>query len=118
MASSGRGVTVQNIGVIYENDPDVQWIAQNLELTLAEVHAALAYFYENREAFEESIQEGIDLAEQLGMPISSFLSIEDGAWPSDAIRAYTIPFPLAKGDVNYGNKEVGHKVSESTKAVS
>ena len=74
---SGRSVKVQNIGILYENESDIDWIAENLELTQAQVHAALAYFYDNREAFEERIQEGIALVERIGTPLSEFLNIDE-----------------------------------------
>jgi uncharacterized protein (DUF433 family) len=74
---SGRSVKIENIGVLYENESDIDWIAENLELTHAQVHAALAYFYDNREAFEEKIQEGIELAERIGTPLDVFLNSKD-----------------------------------------
>jgi uncharacterized protein (DUF433 family) len=80
---SGRSVKVENIGVMYENESDIEWIAENLELTHAQVYAALAYFYDNREAFEERIQEGISLAEEIGTPLSEFLNIEEESTPSE-----------------------------------
>jgi hypothetical protein len=64
-----------------QNETSIDWIAENYDLTHAQIHAALAYFYDNREAFEEKLREAQELLEQIGTPLSDFLNIEDESSP-------------------------------------
>jgi uncharacterized protein (DUF433 family) len=63
---AGHRITVQNIAIWHERmgkTPDE--IAAEYDLTLAEVYAALAYYFDNREEIERSIAEDEDFVESL-----------------------------------------------------
>jgi uncharacterized protein (DUF433 family) len=53
---AGTGVTVQRIAVWHKLGYSPEEIARKIEhLSLAQIHAALAYYYANREAIETDI---------------------------------------------------------------
>jgi uncharacterized protein (DUF433 family) len=55
---AGRRITVQHIAIDHERlgrSPDQ--IASDYELTLGEVHAALAYYFDHRDEIEQAIHE-------------------------------------------------------------
>jgi uncharacterized protein (DUF433 family) len=53
---AGTGVTVQRIAVWHNLGYSPEEIARKIEhLTLAQIHAALAYYYANREAIDADI---------------------------------------------------------------
>ena len=61
---AGRRVTVQNIAIWHEHlGLGVDQIAADNKLTLAEVHAALAYYFAHRDEIEQSMREDDALAE-------------------------------------------------------
>lgn len=63
---AGRRVTVENVAVWHERmglEADV--ICSEYNLTLGQVHAALAHYFENREAIDRSIREGDVMVESL-----------------------------------------------------
>ena len=63
---AGHRITVQNIAVWHERlGKSVDEIAAEYDLTLADVHAALAYYFDHREEIEQSIKEGETFAESL-----------------------------------------------------
>lgn len=69
---AGRRITVQNIVIWHERmgkSPDE--IAHEHELTLADVHAALTYYFDHRAEIEEGINEGHDFVEALRKETSS-----------------------------------------------
>lgn len=69
---AGRRITVQDIVVLHEKlGRPVDEIASEFDLTLADVHAALAYYFDNREEIDESIGRGEALVEQMRAAISS-----------------------------------------------
>ena len=52
----GTGVTVQRIAVWYQLGYSPEEIARKIDhLSLAQIHAALAYYYANREAIDADI---------------------------------------------------------------
>ncbi len=56
---AGHRITVQNIAVWHERlGRSVDEIADEHDLTLAEVYAALAYYFEHRDEIDRSIEEG------------------------------------------------------------
>lgn len=56
---AGRRITVQNIAVWHERlGMSVDEIASEHDISLADVHAALAYYHDNRSEIEESIARG------------------------------------------------------------
>ncbi len=63
---SGHRITVQDIVVLHEKlgrSPDE--IASEYGLTLADVHAALAWYFDHREEIDQSIGRGEELIRQL-----------------------------------------------------
>ena len=69
---TGRRITVVDIVVSHERlgrSPDE--IAADYDLTLADVHAALAYYFDHRDEVERSIQEDRAFAEKLREDIPS-----------------------------------------------
>lgn len=68
----GRRITVENIAVWHERmglEADV--ICSEYNLTLGQVHAALAYYFENRENIDRSISEGDAMVEAMQTKIAS-----------------------------------------------
>src|SRR5436853_7203226 len=63
---AGRRITVENIAIWQERlGLSADQIATDYNLTLAEVHAALAYYFANRAEIEESIRAGQSLADAM-----------------------------------------------------
>jgi uncharacterized protein (DUF433 family) len=63
---AGHRITVQNIAIWHERmgkSPDE--IAAEYDLSLADVHAALAYYFDHRDEIDGSIAEGEAFAEAL-----------------------------------------------------
>jgi len=56
---AGRRITVQNVAIWHERlGLSADQIATDYDLSLAEVHAALAYYFAHRDEIEQSIREG------------------------------------------------------------
>ena len=63
---TGHRITVQNIVVWHERlGRSVGEIAAEYGLTLADVHAALAYYFDHRQEIDQSIEEGEAFVEAL-----------------------------------------------------
>ena len=63
---AGHRITVQNIVIWHERlGLSADEIASQYGLTLADVHAALAYYFDHRVEIERSIEEGEEFAEAL-----------------------------------------------------
>jgi uncharacterized protein (DUF433 family) len=63
---AGRRITVQNIAIWHERmGRSADEIATEYDLKLADVYAALAYYFDHREEIDNSIQEGEAFAEAL-----------------------------------------------------
>jgi uncharacterized protein (DUF433 family) len=63
---AGCRITVQNIVVWHERmGKSADEIAAEYDLTLADVYAALAYYFDHRSEIDESIREGDSFAEAL-----------------------------------------------------
>ena len=63
---AGRRITVENVAVWHERmglEADV--ICSEYGLTLGQVHAALAHYFENREAIDQGIREGDAVIESM-----------------------------------------------------
>lgn len=72
---SGRRITVQNIVIWHERmGKSADEIAAEYDLTLADVHAALAYYFDHRAAMDESMREEEAFAEALRKRTSSKVS--------------------------------------------
>ena len=63
---SGHRITVQDIAIWYERmGRSADEIATEFGLTLSEVHAALAYYYDHRASIDEAIRADQAFIEQL-----------------------------------------------------
>lgn len=63
---AGRRITVEDIAVWHERmGTSVDEIASEYDLPLAEIHAALAYYFDHRAEMDESIRVGEAFAEEL-----------------------------------------------------
>jgi uncharacterized protein (DUF433 family) len=63
---AGHQITVQNIVVWHEwMGKNADEIASEYDLNLAEVYAALAYYYDHRQEIDQTIQEGETFVESL-----------------------------------------------------
>lgn len=63
---AGRRITVQNIAIWHERmGMSADEIASGYDLSLAEVHAALAYYFDHRAEIEKSIHDGLVFAEEM-----------------------------------------------------
>jgi uncharacterized protein (DUF433 family) len=63
---TGRRITVQDIAVWHERlGKSADEIATEYDLTLADVYAALAYYFDHRDAIDQSIQSGRAFADAL-----------------------------------------------------
>ncbi len=68
---AGHRITVQNIVIWYDRfGKSADEIASEHDLTLADVHAALAYYFDHRAEIDRSIEEGEAFADALchGLP--------------------------------------------------
>ncbi len=63
---AGHRITVQNIVIWHERmGMSVDEIATEYDLTLADVYAALAYYFDHRSEIDQSIEDGEAFAEAL-----------------------------------------------------
>lgn len=69
---AGRRITVQNIAIWHERmGKSADEIAAEYELTLADVYAALTYYFDHRDEMDRSIAEGEAFAESLRQHVPS-----------------------------------------------
>jgi len=62
----GRRITVENIVIWYERlGLGADEICSEYNLTLGQVHAALAYYFENRQSIDKSLKEGEAMVEAM-----------------------------------------------------
>ena len=63
---AGHRITVQNVAIWHERmGQRADEIAAEYDLTLADVHAALAYYFDHQAEIDRSIEEGNAFAEEL-----------------------------------------------------
>ena len=63
---AGHRITVQNVVIWHERlGQSADEIATEYQLSLADVHAALAYYFDHREEIDASIRDGNAFAESL-----------------------------------------------------
>jgi excisionase family DNA binding protein len=63
---AGRRITVQHIATFYEiHRWNIQDIAEQFKLTLSQVHAALAYYYDHKSEIDQAREEEHELAKTL-----------------------------------------------------
>jgi uncharacterized protein (DUF433 family) len=71
---AGHRITVSDIAIWHERlGKSADEIASEYNLTLAEVYAALAYYFDHREEIDRSIREGEELAEEMKKKTPSLL---------------------------------------------
>jgi uncharacterized protein (DUF433 family) len=71
---AGTGLKVAIIAnMIVRHDTSIDWVVENYDLTPAQIHAALSYYYDHAEELDRFIQEGDELARQLGTPSEEVL---------------------------------------------
>jgi uncharacterized protein (DUF433 family) len=86
---TGRRITVQDVVVWHERlGISVDEIAAEHHLDLAEVHAALAYYFDHREEIDRSLAEGAAFAQAVRASTPSRLAAKLGgsAPPGSAAR--------------------------------
>lgn len=72
---AGHRITVQNIVIWHEwMGLSADEIASSYDLSLADIYAALAYYYSHQQEIDEMIQQSEDLVEKLKKRIPSKLS--------------------------------------------
>lgn len=63
---AGRRITVQNVVLWHERlGMNADEIAAEHDLTLADIHAALAYYFDHRQELDQAIEESEDFVEAL-----------------------------------------------------
>jgi uncharacterized protein (DUF433 family) len=71
---AGTGVKVDVIAVMHVyNNSSIEWIAENFDLSPAQIYAALSYYYDHKDEIDQRIAEGEQLAEELGTPAEEVL---------------------------------------------
>jgi uncharacterized protein (DUF433 family) len=79
---SGRRIAVEHIVVWHERlGRSADEIASEYDLELADVYAALAYYFAHREEIDRSIREGTETVRTLRAQSSSLLEEERGRSP-------------------------------------
>lgn len=62
----GHRITIQNIVIWHEHmGYSVEEIADQYDLSLSEIYAALAYYFDHQKEIEQSIEDGLEFAETL-----------------------------------------------------
>jgi uncharacterized protein (DUF433 family) len=63
---AGHRITVQNVAICHEQmGYSIEEIASLYHLTLAEVHSALAYYFDHKDEIDRSIAEGEQFVDEL-----------------------------------------------------
>ncbi len=71
---AGTGLKVGIIANMHvHHGVPIEWIVENYDLTPAQIHAALSYYYDHAEELDRYIREGDELAEKYGTPSSEVL---------------------------------------------
>lgn len=72
---AGTGIKVSFIGTMHvKNHTPIEWILENYDLTPAQIHAALSYYYDHQEQLDREVAEGDELARKIGTPSSEVLA--------------------------------------------
>jgi len=48
-------------------EASIEWIVENFDLTPAQIHAAISYYYDHAEEIEQYLREGDEFAERYGV---------------------------------------------------
>jgi uncharacterized protein (DUF433 family) len=71
----GHRITVQNIVIWHERmGYSVEEIAEQYDLSLSEIYAALAYYFDHQEEIDQSIEDGLEFTETLRQQTPSKLA--------------------------------------------
>jgi uncharacterized protein (DUF433 family) len=71
----GTHFKVENVVAMYvTGESSVEWIAENFNLTHAQIHAALAYYYDNQELINRLLRENEALAREVGSSIEDVIA--------------------------------------------
>jgi uncharacterized protein (DUF433 family) len=71
----GTHFKVENVVAMYvTGESSIDWIAENFDLSYAQIHAALAYYYDNRELIDRLLDENETLAREIGTPIEDVIA--------------------------------------------
>lgn len=71
---AGTGLKVAIIATAYvHHDTPIEWLVENYDLTPAQVHAALSYYYDHAEELDRYVQEGDELARKIGISSTEVL---------------------------------------------
>jgi uncharacterized protein (DUF433 family) len=72
---AGTQITVQDIVIMYTvGDSPVDWIAENYDLNLAQIYAALSCYYDNKAEFDTTIRQRLERAQKLAQEIGTPLA--------------------------------------------
>lgn len=71
---AGRRVKVMYIANLYNNGASVAEIMEQYDLSAAQVHAALAYYYDHKAAIDAALDEGEALARRIGVDANAHLA--------------------------------------------
>ncbi len=67
---AGKGVKVANIATLaIMHGWSIEKIADEFDLTPAQIHAALAYYYDHQDEIDSAVRAGDELAKQTGISI-------------------------------------------------
>jgi uncharacterized protein (DUF433 family) len=70
---AGTRIRVHDVVAAYVfGNSSVGWIAENFDISLAQVHAALSYYYDNKELIDREIAEGDAYAERVAIPAREY----------------------------------------------
>jgi uncharacterized protein (DUF433 family) len=71
---AGRRIRVQDVAIWHEQESmSAQEIAKEYDLTLSDVHAALAYYYDHRDEIDKMIADDDAFVEEMRKQSPSFL---------------------------------------------
>lgn len=86
---AGKRIRVRDIAMWHQNGATVEKIVQQFDVTIAEVHAALSYYYDHRDEIEAYTQWETEFADR---------HLADGkARTTDDLKARIVPRRRTKG---------------------
>lgn len=72
---AGTRITVHDIANMYvHNQSPLEWIVENFDLSPAQIHAAISYYYDHKEQIDRELEEGDALARELGKPLKEAIA--------------------------------------------
>lgn len=71
---AGRQVKIMYIANLHNNGASVEAIMEQYDLSAAQVHAALAYYYDYKDTIDKALDEGEALAKQIGIDAQTHLA--------------------------------------------